>query len=64
VPFFENLPAEQRTAQAGMLSTKALGDILAVESGCEKGLQVGSQKKIALSVLKIGGAISYFVEAI
>jgi len=37
VPLFENLPAEQRTAQAGILSINELCDILAVESGYEEG---------------------------
>jgi len=42
VPLFENLPAEQITAQAGILSINVLDDILAVESGYEDGCRWGA----------------------
>jgi len=49
VPLFENLPAEQRTAQAGILSINELCDILAVESGYEEGCKWGARFQSANS---------------
>ncbi|MBW1723464.1 MAG: hypothetical protein JRJ78_15585 [Deltaproteobacteria bacterium] len=55
VPLFENLPAEQRTAQAGMLRINGLGDILAVESGYGEGRKRGGRWSFSIWLKRLTG---------